>query len=276
MTAFLLTRKTGSILPLVLLLFANCATYRNNIMFRISDSDKAAFKSEIETIERNYIIKENDVLDIQVYTNKGERLIDPNLEFEVGGSIQNNNNINRDNQRPRYLVQKGGHVRLPMIGLVKLDGFTLNQADSILQYSYSEFYKDAFVYTRYLNKRVFILGAMGGTGGGRVVPLENEDMSLLEVLSMVNGVSRDAKVNNIRLIRGDLNNPYVEVVDLTTISGMKRATLKMEPNDIVYIEPIRRPFLEAFRDYSSLVSFVTGLGSLTLSTLILIRTLNND
>jgi polysaccharide biosynthesis/export protein len=247
-------------------------------MFRTGDSDNVALKSEIAAIERNYIIRENDILDVQVYTNNGERLIDPNMEFEIGtgsrGGVQAS--------RPQYLVQKGGMVRLPMVGLVKLDGVTLNQADSILQKNYEQFYKGAFIYTKYLNKRVFVLGGIGGggstattggRGGGKVVPLENEDTNLIEILTVVGGVGGQSKVTNIRLIRGDLKNPYVEIIDLSTIEGMKKATLKMEPNDIIYVEPMRRPVFEAIRDYSSIISFITGLGSLTLSSIVLIRTL---
>jgi polysaccharide biosynthesis/export protein len=277
-------KKTTYLLLLILVFASGCATYRQNIMFRTQDGDNVALKSEIEVIEKNYRIKENDLLDIQIYTNNGERLIDPNQEFEIGsGRPQGSGSNNAELLRPRYLVQKGGEVRLPMVGMIKLADFTLNQADSILQIAYSEYYKDAFVYTKYLNKRVFILGSIGGQqgagqigGGGRVVPLENEDMNLIELLATVGGVSGQAKANNIRLIRGDLKNPYVEIIDLSTIQGMKKATLKLEPNDIVYIEPIRRPFLEAFRDYSSVISFLTGFASLTLSTVILIQSLNNN
>jgi polysaccharide biosynthesis/export protein len=265
------------------ILFSSCATYRQNIMFRTSENDKIALKSEVESIERNYVIKENDILDVQVFTNNGERLIDPNMEFEVGSGTRGGGAASR----PQYLVQKGGMVRLPMVGLIKLDGYTLNQADSVLQKNYEDYYKGAFVYTKYLNKRVFVLGGIGGgggssggassgRGGGRVVALENEDTNLIEVLTIVGGVGGQSKVTNIRLIRGDLKDPYIEIIDLSTIQGMKKATLKLEPNDIIYVEPMRRPVFEAIRDYSSIVSFIAGLGSLTLSSIVLIRTLRDN
>ena len=31
--------------------------------------------------EKNYVIRPNDYLDVRVYTNKGERILDPNGEF---------------------------------------------------------------------------------------------------------------------------------------------------------------------------------------------------
>ena len=39
--------------------------------------------------EKNYVIQVNDLLDLNVFTNKGERIIDPNFELVSQGSNQN-------------------------------------------------------------------------------------------------------------------------------------------------------------------------------------------
>jgi polysaccharide export outer membrane protein len=36
----------------------------------------------------------------------------------------------------------------------------------------------------------------------------------------------------------------------------------MKPGDIVYVEPVRRPFIEALRDYSPVITIVTSLATL--------------
>ena len=36
----------------------------------------------------------------------------------------------------------------------------------------------------------------------------------------------------------------------------------MQPGDVVYIEPIRRPFSEALRDYAGILTVVTSLTTL--------------
>jgi polysaccharide export outer membrane protein len=92
------------------------------------------------------------------------------------------------------------------------------------------------------------------------VALTNDNMNLIEVLAEVGGIPQTGKAHNIRLIRGDLSNPSVQVIDLTTIDGMRKASLQVEPNDIIYVEPLRRVFIEAFADVAPIIGTIANLG----------------
>lgn len=266
------------VLLLALPFFCSCRVYQQNLLFQTDgeiNSSQVAFSRA--AAEKNYVIRPNDYLDVRVYTNKGERILDPNGEFArslglVGGvqgppSRAGGQGGGQQAQlaQPQFLVQHDGYVRLPMVELVKLGGFTLIEADSILQLEYARFYVDSYVITQVTNNRVFVMGAINA-GGGSVVPLSNDNMNLIEVLAQVGGINQVAKSHNIRLIRGDLSNPSVQVIDLSTIDGMRRASLQVEPNDIIYVEPVRRVFLEAFRDISPIIGTVTSLVTLFLIT----------
>ena len=91
-------------------------------------------------------------------------------------------------------------------------------------------------------------------------------MSIIEVIALSGGIDKMAKAHNIRLIRGDLTSPQVEVIDLSSISGMKKASLYVQPNDIIYIEPVRKVVIEGVRDLSPLLSLFTTI--LTLSIIL--------
>jgi polysaccharide export outer membrane protein len=275
-----------------LLLFSSCASnryYNQRTMFRLTDRngnklDSTKLRVAVNRTARNYVIQPNDFLDVRVYTNKGERILDPNGELQfgtpttigaaTGGRAAGGGVVggNRGGQRApvgqgtsgtpsatEFLVQADGTVTLPMVNRVRVSGYSLLQADSVLKASYEEFYKDVFVTTRVTNNRVFILGAPGG----QVISLTNDNMNLLEVLALAGGIDGGTgggggvgggiyryggKASDIRIIRGDLKNPQVQQIDLTTLEGMRRANLQMEPNDVIYIDPVRRPFLEAITD----------------------------
>jgi polysaccharide export outer membrane protein len=85
-------------------------------------------------------------------------------------------------------------------------------------------------------------------------------------------VANNARVKNIRLIRGDLNNPEVHLIDLSTIEGMAKANLKIEANDIIYIEPVRKVLVESISD----ISPVIGLFSSVISIVTLVIFLQNQ
>jgi polysaccharide export outer membrane protein len=249
----------------VALFATSCKVYKQDIMLQVKDPEVAMLRQSLAEAQGNYTIKPNDLVEVEVYTNKGERIIDPDFELMKelrggGGQVQNNR------IKPQYLVKENGYVKLPMVGEIKLEGYTLNQADSLLSRTYNEFYKETFVLTRFVNKRVVVLGAAGGL----VIPMLNEDMNVLEVLALAGGINGKGKAYNIRLIRGDLNDPQVQLIDLSTIEGMQQASLKVQSGDIIYVEPVRRVLPETIRD----ITPVIGLVANALTLLIVIINLN--
>ncbi|PJJ54576.1 polysaccharide biosynthesis/export family protein [Hymenobacter chitinivorans] len=289
-------------------LFSSCTTgryYRQNIMFRTPSGegvDTMKLRSLVGRTSRNYLIQPNDYLEVRVYTNKGERILDPNGELQFGspsttgtstttpttttGRGAVGGNRGGQTQQPtganQFLVQANGMVNLPMVNMVKVNGLTLLEADSLLKTKYDVFYKDSYVATRVTNNRIIVLGAPGG----QIVPMYNDNMNLLEVLASAGGLEAGGfaggggagggrgRAYNIRLIRGDLRNPQVQVIDLSTIEGMRRANLQVEPNDVVYIEPVRRPFFEALSDAGSVFGLIGGLAGI-LTSYVLVRDLIN-
>lgn len=229
---------------------ASCASYKQNIMFQVPEGP--ALTQQMETAEKNYIIQRYDQLEAEVFTNKGEKIIDPDFQSGTKESSQTTETVS-----PAYEIDVKGIAKFPMIGEVKLEGLTIRQAEEVLQQAYSKFYTDAYVVLRYTNKRVIILGAPGG----QVIPLTNENMHLVEVLALAKGLNNDAKAQNIRILRG--NNVYV--ADLSTFDGYVKNNIPIQSGDIVYVEPIRKPFSEGIRDYGPILSIIT-----TLTTLIVV------
>ncbi len=250
----------------IVLLATSCKVYKQDIMLQVKDPEVALLRQSLVEAEGNYTIKPNDLLEVEVFTNKGERIIDPDFELikelRSGGGGQGQGS----RPMPQYLVKENGFVTLPMVGEIRLEGYTLNQADSLLAQAYNEFYKQSFVLTRFVNKRVVVLGAIGGL----VIPMLNEDMNVLEVLALAGGITGKGKAHNIRLIRGDLDDPLVHLIDLSTIEGMQQASLKVQSGDIIYVEPVRRVLPETIRD----ITPVIGLVANALTLLIVIINLN--
>ncbi len=229
----------------------SCASYKQNIMFKPGDGfTPDPIKKEALTVEKNYTIQKNDYLKLNVYSNRGERLIDPNPEL----TNTNNNQTSTTRTEFQYLVDINGIVKFPMIGELKVEDLTLREAEEITQKEFQKYFKDPYVVITYNNKRVVILGAPGG----QVIPLTNQNVTLVETIALAKGLSNDAKAHNIRVLRDD----KVYIVDLSTIEGFKAGNMLIEPGDIIYIEPIRRPFSEALRDYSGVLTMIVSLTTL--------------
>jgi polysaccharide export outer membrane protein len=263
------------LLPVILLFqLAGCNVYRQNIMFQTDGNVNAeVLRASAAEASKNYRVQPNDILEIKIFTNRGELLVDPNnfLRQELssgsgrgGGGVQQGQQV----EDPDYNVLPNGEVKVPMVGYVKVDGLTVSQVDSVLQTKFETYYKETYVYTKVVSRRVVVLGATGG----KVVPLENESMHLVEVVALAGGIPDNGKAHNIRLIRNVASdNPSVEIIDLSTVQGLQRANIWVQPNDVIYIEPVRRVFNESLRDA------LTVLGALSniLTTYLVIENLLN-
>ena len=246
----------ASLIILVTVIFFSCTSRKENIMFQVSKdfkNDTALFNTNNA---RNYIVQPEDYINVRLYSNGGEIILDPNNW--LSSSISTGNNTQQRFDTPKYLVEPNGDVELPLIGKIQLAGNNLKATDSILSQAYSKFYVDPFVVTTLANRRVVVIGPEGGV----IVPLDNENMNLIEVIAVYGGMGIDSKAHNIRLIRGDLNDPKVQVVDLSTIDGMMTAQLQVQPNDIIYIEQVRKPAVESAKDIAPLIGILTSLFSL--------------
>ena len=208
-------------------------------------------------LESNYLLRPSDRLQLDVFTNKGERLIDPNFEISMqfGGGV-GGQQLQQQRNQFEYIIQFDSIVTFPLVGDMNLVGMSLYEAELKVAERFEEFYDDSFVKLRISNRRVFVLGA----SGGQVIPLENENTGIIEVLALAQGVDRLSKANNIRLIRGQ----EVFQIDLSTISGMQRSNMEVMPLDVIYIDPWRRPWLESIRDISPLLSIISSAITLAL------------
>jgi polysaccharide biosynthesis/export protein len=229
-------------------MLASCGSYKQNIMFKTPD--QASLKQQAEVTQKNYVIQKDDYLKLAVYTSGGERIIDPDLKLVKDMPVQSGF-VRPD---PNFLVDVNGVAKFPMIGELKVEGLTIRQAEEILQKEYSRFYKEPFVTLQYMNKRVIVLGGQIG----KVIPLINENVTLVEILALASSVDNNAKVHNIRVMRGD----QFFLVDFSTLQGYQKSNMVMQHGDVVYVEPVRRPLSEAARDYGPLLSLGVSITTL--------------
>jgi polysaccharide export outer membrane protein len=191
----------------------------SNEMFRTDTEFKY---SEFKPSEKEYKIQPFDKLDVRIYSNDGFKLVDVSQT-----TMMQQGNLN-------YLVEYDGKVKLPTLGRVELSGKTIREAESYLEEKYKEFFVDPFVVISVTNKRVIIFS--GGASAGKVIPLNNENYTLIEAIAESGGISDFSKSHQIKLLRGDLNNPEIFLFNIRDLKDMKTANFLLQANDIIYVE----------------------------------------
>jgi len=259
---------------LFIVLFSSCELYRRDILFKAPKEKEAEFLKASYSITnpKNYLINRNDYLEFKIFSNHGEILVDPTSEF-----AKQVNSATGSPSSFKYLVQSDGCVDLPIIGHTKVDSINIHQCDSLLASLYSKYYLDVFVLSKVSNPRAYILGLGNGantSGGGgsttgrtQAVTLDHENTTLFEIIAQNGGVGLYSHTNRIKIIRGNLANPTIFTIDITKWNSYQQSNLVIQPNDIIYIEPLRRGALEFLRDFSQ----ISGAFTILLSLYIIAR-----
>lgn len=206
-----------------------CRWLNPSIMFKTGRGyNYSQFKDSTGSPE--YRISPNDVLSFQLYAKDGFALIDISaIGQQAGGSTV------RLSSGIEYIVDHEGYAKLPILNRVNFKGMTTREAEQMLEKKYVDYYNDPFAIVRVTNRRVIIFP--GQAGSAKVVPLTNNNITLLEALALSGGISQNGKAKRVKLIRGDLQHPEVYLIDLSTIDGIKKADLVLQANDIIYVEP---------------------------------------
>jgi polysaccharide export outer membrane protein len=247
------------VIGIVIMISMFACNYNSNIMLKAGKNysyDAAPKDSSFE-----YVISPSDIIEFKVYTNEGSLLVD----FTA---IKDQQVATNQVSSAQYLVEYDGLAKLPIIGRIKLEGKSIKEAENLLEEKYAKFYIKPFVQLKVINRRVTVFP--GGNGLARIIPLTNDNMKLIEAIGAVGGLSKLAKANRIKLIRGSLKDPKVYLFDFTTIEGLKQSDFALQANDIIYVEPRSIYFQELVRDVAPIV----GILASTLTLLVVIINLN--
>ena len=150
------------------ILFVGC-TVNQDLMFR-SGADYAYEKLN-ETTNEAYRLAPNDRLQLQLFSNRGQRLM-----AMTAGSVEENRGDNLFQQQRAmftYRVELDGTVELPEVGAVKLAGLTLDEAEQTIEAAYESEYVDPYALLQVVNNRVLVFP--GEAGQATVITLQNQN-----------------------------------------------------------------------------------------------------
>ena len=232
------------------LLLPSCKLVYPEFMFKQKDYQTFEFK---EQLVKQYVIKPFDQFTFSVFSRDGFKLVD------IGGGIQGQT-LGAGSRGMFYIVDADGFVRLPVLGDLNVAGYTETEFERLVAERISAYIVDPFVEIRVINRRCFLFKGSAGS----VVALQQTPTSLLEVIAQSGGIASGLKAYKIKLIRGNIKNPQVTIIDLSTIEGMQKSSLIVQTNDIIYIEPRRRYIRDLLRESTIIFSVVSTVTSLYL------------
>lgn len=136
-----------------------------------------------------------------------------------------------------YTVEINGTVFLPMIGNIYVAGFTLEEAGKKIQEMYKGYLNQPAVNVRFVDKVVTVLGEVNDPG---VFTFTKREISIFEALAHASDMTVYGNRNKILIIREEENIIYRHRIDITKPDVQASKYYNIQPNDIVYVEPLKR------------------------------------
>ena len=222
-------------------------------MTYLQDSDKLPQYPKVPYTY--YRIQKNDQLVI--------RLLSLN---EEATAIFNMQSTSASTTGYTYRVYDDGTIDIPFVDNIPVAGLTIREASKVIEARLKDFVPDAMVKVALANDNFYMLGLSGAKGA---FPLYKEKLNIFQALALTGNVATNADRKRVRLIRpnADGGRPIVKEFDLRTISIIDSEYYYVQPNDVLYLGPIKGDFWK-IENYSSAV------GTLSTSLNFLVTVLN--
>lgn len=245
---------------LLLLIFnVGCASKKNFVYFQDQKTIQTKSKFELK-------LAKGDLLNIQVFGCDEESLKIFNIPSS--SSQTSNRGYFIGAAVPQgYLVNNEGEIDFPVIGKIKLEGVTLDNAVEILKSKLSIYLKEPKVNIQIQNFKITVLGDVKNPG---TIQVPNEKITLIEAIGIAGDLNITALRKNIIVLRDEGASKKEYRVDLTNKDFIDSPIYYLHQNDVVYVEANQTKINSSNVSGSS--SIIVAIASLVITTVnILIR-----
>jgi polysaccharide export outer membrane protein len=135
-----------------------------------------------------------------------------------------------------YTIDSKGKIILPIIGEVVVKDLTIEEVQQLIQTHANKFLNKATVIVKLTSFKVTVLGEVKNPG---YLYVYNNQATILEVLGLAGDLTQFANRKNIKLIRQVPAGSQVALLDLTDSRLISSDYFYLQPNDVIYVEPLK-------------------------------------
>ncbi len=254
---------------LVCIFTTSCIPKKDLVYFQGKmDPKKAINKMTIEP----YRLQVNDILDIRI------KAADEKLVALFSQNQQQANVPGQINEQSIYFnsysVDAQGSIRIPYLGYLNVLGYTVNEVQKKIEKEFESYFKnpnDIFIIVKLAGIRFTVLGEVGQPGG--TVLFQNQ-VSIVEALANAGDIEITGNRKKVTIIRRSLDSVKKYNIDLTDISAVNSENYFIQPNDIIYVEPLKQKSWGTGTTGSQTFTTLLSVFSLVTTSILLIRSFN--
>jgi polysaccharide export outer membrane protein len=237
-----MTRIYNAIVLLCLLVAASCSSPKKTIYF--NESSKSDTTVMIQTIQPHpeIVIQPDDILAINVTSIQAYSEKDPVSIFNGGGTQYNiaPSNVGQGGSVGAnvngFLVDKEGNIDFPVLGKIKVSGFTIRQIKEMMVQKLTAYLKNPVVEARIINFKITVLGEVARVGP---ILAQTPRMTILDAVSAAGDIPVTGRKDNVLIIRENNGVRSFAHINLNSKDAFTSPFFYLQQNDIIYVEPSR-------------------------------------
>ncbi|RIV23415.1 polysaccharide export protein [Fibrisoma montanum] len=242
----------------------SCVSTRELVYFQDTPGE-----GEKSAVASKYIptVQAGDVLSIQISSLNPEASSFFNPYSTVALAAERGNQMNTPGSTTPlppstgYLVDGAGDIELPVIGKLHVKDQTTSQVKDVIRDKVKDYLKEPTVNVRNLNFRISVMGEVMRPA---LFTIPNEQITLLEALSLSGDISIYGRRDNVLVIREENGQRTFARLDLTKRDVFKSPYYYLHPNDVVYVEPGKAKAATADRTNQLLPIVLSALSFLAI------------
>ena len=248
-------------------LLTSCISTKDLIYLQKKDnSEPETMISAVES--KPYRLQINDVLSINI------KAIDPKLVSIFNPS--SNDAVAGKSETALYFdgftVDDHGNIRFPVLGEINVIGYTVDEVRARVekQLLAEYFNKEAniFVTVKLAGFRYTINGEIGSPG---TKSLFQEHVNIMEAIANAGDIAITGNRKAVTIMRKMPTGVEMHDIDLTDINVMKSPYFYLQPNDYVYIKPLKQKTWGTGKTGIESLGTIITLLSLATTTFLLLK-----
>ncbi len=236
--------KYSYIFLVIVIIFysVSCSPSRNVTYFSDLPDSVKTYTTKTVTF-KNPLIKPDDLLFVNIQT------LDPEANALFGASNTpvsavgaNALGMSGNQISTGHLVDKDGKIDLPVIGKVKVEGYTTQQARDTIETLVEKYYTSSTVDVRYNNFKITVIGEVNRPS---TYTVPNEEVTILDALGLAGDLTIFGKRENVLLIRKDTGDVKQLIrLNLNSKDLINSPYFFLRQDDIIYVEPNKAKAIE--------------------------------
>ncbi|MFK7831991.1 MAG: polysaccharide biosynthesis/export family protein [Winogradskyella sp.] len=257
------------IIVLSCVIVSSCIPHKDIVYLQDKEgSSTDTISNNLYEIQKPYRVQINDILNVRVKALDQETVSILNPAGEE--------NLNAESAERAYFdgftIDVHGNIRIPTLGKINVLGYTCEEIEKRIEKQLlEEQFKEAaniFVTVKLAGLRFTVNGEIGAPGS---LTLFQERVNIFEAIANAGEIPVTGNRKEIQIIRQYPQGQRIHTLDITDINVMKSPYYYIQPNDIIYVKPLKQKTWGTGTNGGETLATVVSIITLLTTTILLIE-----